>query len=389
MESKNRIDCTSFLLYDGLQEVIKLAIEYMYKKDMIDISSGEEERRWQAVLSRDRASDGSFFFGVRSTRVYCRPSCPARRPRRDQVVFFTLAEAAEQAGFRACLRCRPLDAATDHQHREIIEHVCRAIDSQLEEEGPITLSDLSNRFSISPYHLQRTFKRIMGITPRQYAEARRLDRLKSRLKSEENVSKAIYDAGYGSSSRLYERADGHLGMTPTAYRNGGRQMSIGYTVADCSLGKLLVAATERGICAVSLGDSEDALRAELLREYPAAEVHRDDAGLSQWVGSILGHLQGAQPHLDLPLDVQATAFQWRVWRELQSIPYGKTYSYSQIAQALGRPTAARAVARACATNPAALVIPCHRVVKENGGLGGYRWGIDRKQRLLARERDDE
>jgi AraC family transcriptional regulator of adaptative response/methylated-DNA-[protein]-cysteine methyltransferase len=270
----------------------------------------------------------------------------------------------------------------------MVEQVCRAIDAQLEEEGPITLSDLSNRFSISPYHLQRTFKRIMGITPRQYAEARRLDRLKARLKSEENVSKALYDAGYGSSSRLYERTDGHLGMTPTVYRNGGRRTSIGYTVAECSLGKLLVAATDRGICAVSLGDSEDALRAELMSEYPAAEVHRDDAGLSQWVGAILGHLQGAQPHLDLPLDVQATAFQWRVWRELQAIPYGKTCSYRQVAHALGQPTAVRAVARACATNPAALVIPCHRVVREKGGLGGYRWGVDRKERLLAQERDD-
>jgi AraC family transcriptional regulator of adaptative response/methylated-DNA-[protein]-cysteine methyltransferase len=301
------------------------------------------------------------------------------------VVFFTLAESAEQAGFRACLRCRPVDSQRDDQHRELVERICQAIESRLDEEGTVTLDDLSAQVHISPYHLQRTFKRIMGITPRQYAEARRLERLKVRLKRDDNVSSAMYDAGYGSSSRLYERTDDHLGMTPSAYRKGGPQASIGYTIADCSLGKLLVAATERGICAVSLGDSDEALQAGLLAEYPAAEVYRDDTRLSSWVSAILDHLQGAQPHLDLPLDVKATAFQWRVWRELQSIPLGKTYSYSQVAAAIGQPRATRAVARACATNPAALVIPCHRVVRENGSLGGYRWGVERKQALLAQE----
>ncbi len=226
----------------------------------------------------------------------------------------------------------------------------------------------------------------MGITPRQYVQACRVEQLKGRLKEGESVTRALYDAGYGSSSRLYEQAPARLGMTPTAYRQGGRGMHMNYTVVSCFLGRLLVAATEKGICAVSLGDSDAVLESALVSEYPAAEIQRDGANLSQEVNALLSHLNGQQPDLNLPLDVQATAFQRRVWEELRNTPYGSTRSYSKIAEALGQPKAARAVAQACATNPVALVIPCHRVVREDGSAGGYRWGIERKQRLLLQER---
>jgi len=262
---------------------------------------------------------------------------------------------------------------------EVVQRVCRCIETHLEE--PLTLAALSAQVGVSPYHLQRTFKRIMGITPRQYAEACRLDQFKARVKGGESVTSAMYSAGYGSSSRLYERAPTQLGMTPATYRRGGQGMHINYTIIDCSLGRLLVAATERGVCAVSLGDSDAALEAALLNEYPAAEIHHDGAAFSEWISPLLSYLNGQQPHLNLPLDVQATAFQWRVWETLRAIPYGRTRSYGEIAQAIGNPKAVRAVARACATNPVAVVIPCHRVVREDGGLGGYRWGLERKKAL--------
>src|SRR6266704_861035 len=315
-----------------------------------------EENYWQAVLNRDSQSDGTFVFGVRSTGIYCNPSCPARHPRREQVIFFTRPEAAEEAGFRACRRCCPGETSVYELQVEMIQRACRYIETHL--DGLITLADLGKEVSVSPYHLQRVFKRVVGITPRQYVEACRLGQFKARLKEGESVTTALYDAGYGSSSRLYERTHTQLGMTPSTYRRGGREMRIGYTIVACPLGRLLVAATEKGICAISLGDVDDELESALWSE---------------------------QPHLDLPVDVQATAFQWRVWEMLRAIPYGSTRSYSAIAQALGNPKAARAVAHACATNPVSLVIPCHRVVRENGALGGYRWGLERKQRLLAEE----
>jgi AraC family transcriptional regulator of adaptative response/methylated-DNA-[protein]-cysteine methyltransferase len=246
----------------------------------------------------------------------------------------------------------------------------------------VTLSEAVN---ISSHHLQRVFKRIMGITPRQYTEARRLSWLKAQLKEGQAVTAAIYETGYGSSSRLYEQASTRLGMTPATYRRGGKGMHISYTIVNCSLGRLLVAATERGLCAVSLSNSDAELVATLLGEYPAAEFEHDDVGLSLLVRSLLDHLNSEHIDLNLPLDLQATAFQWRVWEELRAIPYGSTRSYSEIAQAIGHPKAVRAVARACATNPVSLAIPCHRVVRGDGSLGGYRWGLERKQALLAQE----
>lgn len=344
----------------------------------------DDAARWQAVLNRNGAADGAFVYAVQSTGIYCRPSCPSRRPRRDRVSFFALPEAAEHAGFRACKRCHPEQAAIRDPHVEIVRRVCRAIAAT--PEGPLTLAGLSADVNLSPFHLQRIFKRVMGITPKQYADAARTARLKDDLRSGEAVTSALYGAGYGSSSRLYERADAHLGMTPAVYRKGGAGMQITYTVVPCALGSLLVAATERGVCAVTLGDDAETLTAGLRREYPSARIHEDATHLSEAVEAILHHLAGEQPHLDLPLDIRATAFQWRVWEALREIPYGDTRSYREIAQAIGQPTASRAVAQACGHNPVALAIPCHRVVREDGSLGGYRWGVERKRTILARER---
>jgi AraC family transcriptional regulator of adaptative response/methylated-DNA-[protein]-cysteine methyltransferase len=347
-----------------------------------------EENYWQAVMARDARSDGKFVYGVRSTGIYCRPSCPSRRPQRQQVVFFEVPEAAERAGFRACLRCRPLDNGVDKSQREIVERACRYIEASLLESQEVTLAALGAHVGMSPHHLQKLFKRVMSITPRQYAEVCRVNRLRDRLRKGDTVTTALYDAGYGSSSRLYEQAPARLGMTPATYRRGGSGMDIKYTIASSPLGRVLVASTEKGVCAVTLGDSDVELEAALRKEYPAANIEKDDASLGQPVSMILEHLEGRRPDLDLPLDVQATAFQQRVWQELQAIPYGSTRSYGDVARAIGKPEAVRAVAQACASNRAALVVPCHRVVRENGELGGYRWGVERKKSLLAHEQSD-
>jgi AraC family transcriptional regulator of adaptative response/methylated-DNA-[protein]-cysteine methyltransferase len=349
-----------------------------------NVESADSEACWEAVLERDRSFDGRFFFGVRSTGIYCRPSCPARRPRREQVVFFRIPEAAERAGFRSCRRCRPRNASITDPQVEMVRRACLYIETHFDESP--TLDDLSTYAGVSPYHLQRVFKRIAGITPRQYAEATRLDLFKTSVRKGATVTGAMYDAGYGSSSRLYERAPAQLGMTPADYRRGGRGVRISYTIAGCLLGRLLVGGTSKGICSVRLGDSDAELEANLRSEFSSADITRDDGALNGWVEQLLNHLAGIRPHLDLPLDVQATAFQWSVWEKLREIPYGSTRSYSEVAREMGRPTATRAVARACATNPVALVIPCHRVVREDKSLGGYRWGIERKEKLLDHER---
>lgn len=341
-----------------------------------------EDRYWSAVLARDCRFDGSFVYAVRSTGVYCRPSCPSRRPTRDQVVFYSRPEAAEQAGFRPCRRCGSQAAA--NAGAELAHTVLRAINSA--DDGALNLTALSAQCGASPHRLARSFKRLTGLTPREYADAQRLVRLKARLRSSDNVAAAVYDAGYGSSRAVYERASAHLGMTPGAYRHGGRGMRIGYTIVDSPLGRLLVAATDRGVCSVCIGDSDGALKKALVEEYPEAEIRPDSAGLREIVRAFRDHLAGRNTRLDLPFDVQATAFQQQVWRELRAIPYGETRSYTDIARAVGRPQAVRAVAHACASNRVALVVPCHRVVRQDGSLGGYRWGLERKRRLLDRER---
>jgi AraC family transcriptional regulator of adaptative response/methylated-DNA-[protein]-cysteine methyltransferase len=341
----------------------------------------DDEERWQAFLERDPRHDGAFIVGVTTTGIYCRPSCPARRPRRENVVFFSQPDAARRAGFRACRRCRPDEVAPQ---RRLVQHACEYIDAHLDET--LTLTDLGAALGVSPHHLQRTFKRVLGISPRAYADQQRMTALKAQLREQEEVTRALYDAGFGSSSRLYERAPAQLGMTPGTYRRGGHGMRIGYTVVDVPLGRMLVGATERGVCAVYLGDSDTELEAVLAREYPSASVERDEAGLTTWVEALVAHLRGERLHLDLPLDLQATAFQRRVWDALRGIPYGATRTYAEVAAQLGQPSASRAVARACATNPVSVVIPCHRVVRGDGALAGYRWGLPRKQALLEQER---
>lgn len=344
----------------------------------------DEADCWRVVLERDGRCDGTFVYAVRSTGVYCRPSCASRRPRREQVRFFAQPAAAEAAGFRACKRCRPRQTDPPDSPAALVQRVCRYIDEHL--DAALTLERLGAAVGVSPHHLQRTFKAALGITPRQYADARRVECLKTGLKEGQNVTEALYTAGYGSSSRLYERADEQLGMTPATYRRGGAGMTIGYALVDCVLGRLLVAATARGVCMVSLGDADAPLEEALAAEYPAATIRRDVEGLNEWVAAILRHLAGTQPHLDLPLDLQATAFQRRVWAALQAIPYGGTTTYSDLARDLGQPAATRAVARACATNPVSIVVPCHRVLGADGSLRGYRWGLERKQALLDHER---
>lgn len=342
------------------------------------------DHRWRIVLARDRRFDGAFVYAVRSTRIYCRPSCPSRRPRREQVTFFPVPEVAERAGFRACRRCRPGEAAAPDPGVPLVRAVCRLIDERPDQ--PASLAALSARTGVTPHRLLRVFRRVLGISPRQYRDARRLDRFKTELRSRRGVSPALYEAGYGSTSRVYERADAQLGMTPATYSRGAPGTSITYAVVPCPLGRLLVAATARGICRVSLGNDAAALEAGLAAEFPAAERRRDREGtLAASVEAILSYLNGRADAVDLPLDIRATAFQRRVWEALRRIPYGATRSYSQVARAVGKPAATRAVARACATNPAALVIPCHRVVRQDGGLGGYRWGVDRKRVLLEKE----
>jgi AraC family transcriptional regulator of adaptative response/methylated-DNA-[protein]-cysteine methyltransferase len=345
----------------------------------------DEETRWRAVETRDANFDGIFFYGVRSTGVYCKPSCPSRRPRRAQVAFFASEDEAEAKKFRACRRCRPREREARDTRREMIEHACRLIEAATPEEGWPSLATLGATLGVSRYYLQREFKKIVGVSPRQYAVAHRIKQFKSRVKEGESVIDAMNEAGYGSSSRLYEQTNAELGMTPASYARGGAGASINFTVAACELGRILVAATSRGLCAVRLGDSDAELEATLRTEFPGAEISCDPQALGAYVEAILQHLAGRQTSLALPLDVRATAFQRRVWEELRRIPFGSTRSYAEVAESIGQPTATRAVAGACAANPVALVTPCHRVVRGDGSLSGYRWGADRKAKLLAQE----
>jgi len=339
--------------------------------------------RWRAVSARDRRADGQFVYAVRSTGIYCRPSCASRRPRADRVAYFPTPDEAEAAGFRACRRCRPRDGARPDIWTAKIRRACAHL---AQVDGHPSLAALAAAIGGSPYHLQRNFKRLVGVTPREFAEACRLNKVKRRLRDGRLVTDAVLEAGYGSSGRFYERAVPKLGMAPAVYRRGGAGIRIRYTTVESPLGRLLVAATSRGVCAISMGRLDADLERALAREYFAATIERDAGPLEAWTKQVLAHLAGRQPRLDLPLDVRATAFQWQVWMALGSIPYGETRSYAEVAAAIGRPRAARAVARACATNPVALAVPCHRVSPSAGGLGGYRWGAARKKALLSRER---
>ena len=342
---------------------------------------------WDAVERRDRSRDGDFYFGVVTTGVYCRPSCPARRPLRQNVLFYSSPAEAERDGLRPCLRCHPLDAPADPRARKIRD-LCRYIEAHYEDCPD--LADLAALAGLSRFHLQRSFKAVAGVTPRQYVEACRMRKLKRSLRQSRDVTDAVYDAGFGSSSRVYERAGTSLGMTPGQYREGGRGVAITWASVESPVGPMMIGATDRGICFVQFGAGERELLAALAREYPAARleamVKPHHPEFEKWVKALTDHLAGNQPRLDLPLDIRSTAFQMRVWSYLQSIPYGEVRSYAEVAAGIGRPTATRAVARACATNTVAIAIPCHRVIRGTGELGGYRWGLDRKRALIDRER---
>ena len=353
--------------------------------DMLNMNVNlDNDQLWQAVVAKDARFDGQFVFAVSSTGVYCRPSCPSRRAQRERVRFFDLPEAAEQAGFRACLRCQPRRARVLDPQIELVQRVCRLLD-ETESDTP-KLAELASHAGVSVFHLQRTFKRVMGISPRQYVAARKFGNFKALVRKGESVTTSLYESGFNSSSRLYEYAAEELGMTPATYSRGGRGVNISYTIVDSAMGRLLVAVTERGVCAVRMGDDDAALENDLRDEFPHGQITRDDSALRDPVEKILNHLDKNEPRLELPLDIRATAFQRQVWEKLRAIPYGQTVSYAEVAKALGKPGAVRAVGRACATNPVALVIPCHRVVREDQSLGGYRWGLERKKKLLERER---
>ncbi|MGA9473228.1 MAG: bifunctional DNA-binding transcriptional regulator/O6-methylguanine-DNA methyltransferase Ada [Terriglobales bacterium] len=342
-----------------------------------------EANCWHAVVKRDRSLDGMFVFAVSSTGVFCRPSCPARRPQRQNVQFFEHAAAAEQAGYRACLRCRP-KAVDGNPQSALVRAMCRYIEQNIEDR--LTLGVLATKFRRSAFHLQRMFKSVLGVSPKAYIDACRFRQVKQNLQAGHDVTTSLYAAGYGSSSRLYERTASQLGMTPEKYRRGAMAAVVRFTIAPSPLGRMLIAATDKGICAIQFAGSDEELQQGLMREFPFASRKRDDAALAEWRVSLEQLLNGQQPYPSLPLDIRATAFQRRVWEHLQRIPRGETQSYSAVAKKLGMPKATRAVARACATNPVAIAIPCHRVVREDGDLGGYRWGIDRKEQLLEMEK---
>ena len=334
------------------------------------------------MLARDRKADGLFVYAVSSTGIYCKPSCASRRPHRDRVVFFETTADAARAGYRACRRCRPDEVRAVDPWIDKIRRACVYLANV---DGHVPLARLAARLGGSPYHLQRSFKRIVGVSPREYAEACRLDRVKRGLRSGSRVTDAMIDAGYGSSSRFYERAAAKLAMAPHTYGRGGAGMDIAYAIVDSPMQRLLVAATRKGVCAVYMGSSDAGLTRELRAEYPDAALVGSHPGLKKWAADIVRHLEGRRPRLDLPLDVQATAFQWQVWNALSRIPYGETRTYKEVAASIGRPSAIRGVAHACASNPVSLVIPCHRVIRGSGSLAGYRWGLSRKKALLAAE----
>ena len=343
-----------------------------------------DDSRWQAVLDRDASRDGRFVYAVHSTGIFCRPSCPSRRPRRERVAFYPTPAAAERAGFRACRRCDPAGVGPRAERTELIAAACRYLDAHVDER--VTLAALSKHIGYAPHHLLRLFQRVTGMTPHAYAAAKRVERLKGGLRERRGVLRATVDAGYGSSSRVYERAGERLGMSPGRYARGGAGSSIRWATTRDPLGALLVAATEHGLCAVRLGASTRALARELRQEYPNATLTRDARALAPWLEQLAAASRGGAAADRLPLDLAATVFQARVWQALRRIPAGETRTYAEVARSLGEPRAARAVARACASNPVALVIPCHRVVPAAGGAGGYRWGVARKRRLLANER---
>jgi AraC family transcriptional regulator of adaptative response/methylated-DNA-[protein]-cysteine methyltransferase len=357
---------------------------------MISVMSTTQEQprfagadaRWTAVLQRDRAADGAFLYGVRTTGVYCRPSCPSRRPHRENIAFYESCAAAERAGFRACKRCRPNATGPAEAQTARIAEACRQIESA---EAAPSLATLADAAGMSPFHFHRIFKAATGVTPKAYATARRADRLRQALRETDTVTEAVYDAGFNSSGRFYAASSPMLGMKPKDFRAGGKDAVIRFALGECSLGAILVAATARGVCAIALGDDPEALLRELEDRFPNAELIGGDDAFEQTVAKVVGLIEQPGQPQELPLDIRGTAFQQRVWAALSAIPAGTTISYRELATRIGSPQAVRAVAGACAANTLAVAIPCHRVVRNDGALSGYRWGVERKRALLKRE----
>lgn len=344
--------------------------------------SAADDALWQAVLARDAASDGSFVYSVATTGVYCRPSCPAKRPSRAHVSFHTTPEDAERAGFRPCKRCKPTEPSLLEQHADKVREACRLIETA---EAEPRLDDLARSVGLSPYHFHRIFKSALGVTPKAYAIAKRNERMRQELGRSATVTEAIYSVGFNSNARFYATSADTLGMTPTEFRSGGANAEIKFAVGACSLGPILVAASDKGVCAILFGDDPDALRRELKQQFPRARLVDGDETFARLVTKVVAFVETPRGGLDLPLDINGTAFQHRVWDALRRIPAGATASYAEIAQAIGAPGAARAVARACASNRIAVAIPCHRVVRSDGSLSGYRGGVARKRALLTKE----
>jgi AraC family transcriptional regulator of adaptative response/methylated-DNA-[protein]-cysteine methyltransferase len=344
----------------------------------------DEDARWAALLSRNADRAGPFLYAVVTTGIYCRPTCKARRPLAKNVRFFDTRAAAEEAGFRPCKKCRPdlADDMTHSRHADLVRRACRMIERA--EEAP-DLATLAASAGLSPHHFHRVFKAVTGVTPKAYAAAHRMCAVQDRLSEGTPVTEALYDAGYGSSSRFYDGAEAMLGMAPARYRDGGAGVRIHYALADSVLGRTVVAASDRGLCAIAFGDDDAELIGQLKARFPKAELEGDDAGFRRWVDQVIAFLSAPAAGLDLPLDIQGTAFQRRVWQALRDIPPGETRSYAEVARAIGQPSASRAVARACATNQLAVAVPCHRVVRGDGDVSGYRWGVERKRALLERE----
>ena len=341
-----------------------------------------EEARWHAVQTRDRAAEGHFFYAVLTTGVFCRPTCPSRQPRRENVAFFSTPEAAAKAGYRPCKRCRPTGRSVEQAQLAAIRQACALIDAA---ETPPSLNELAEAVGLSPYHFHRLFKEVVGVTPKAYAAAKRAGRVQEELAAGTPVTEALYGAGYGSSSRLYEQSRATLGMTPSAFRKGGAGAEIRWSIAETPLGRLIVAATAEGVCMIEFGTSEAELEARLAERFPQAQRVRADAELAAQIAAVADFVELPSRGLSLPLEIQGTAFQRRVWQELQAIPPGETASYGEVARRLGQPKAVRAVAQACAANGLALAIPCHRVIGSDGSVAGYRWGVERKRALLDKE----
>ena len=341
-----------------------------------------KDPRWAAIVARDPAADGHFLYSVKTTGVYCRPSCAARPARPENVEFHLSCEDAERAGFRPCKRCKPNQPPLVEQHAAKVAKICRLIEAA--DTAP-ALDELASKAGLSPYHFHRVFKAVTGLTPKAYAAAHRANRMRTELDRSGTVTAAIFDAGYNSNGRFYEKSDEVLGMTPSNYRAGGANTTIHFAIGECSLGSILVAASQRGVCAVLLGDDPDALARDLQDKFPRAHLIGGDKAFEQIVAKVVGFVETPGVGLDLPLDVRGTAFQQRVWQALRRIPVGTTASYTDIAKQIGSPTAVRAVAQACAANMLAVAIPCHRVVRNDGAISGYRWGVERKRALLDRE----